>query len=96
MDEGVNLYETLPFYKIYKEVAKNVIQDKIITVNNKEIGVTINPINADECYLTLLNYSHKTIVPQISLKDGWEIKETTYGDIKEIPPCNGVFIKIGR
>lgn len=94
--EGTNLYETLPFYKIYREVAKNVIQDKIITASNKGIGVTINPLSENKSYVTLLNYSHRTIVPQISLKDGWKIKETIYGDIKEIPPCNGVFIKIGR
>ncbi len=90
--EGVDLYNTLPYYKIYREIAKDVIENKVIVVDDRNIGITVNPISHDECYVTMLNYSDKTIKPEAKIKEGWEIKEVVYGDINEIPLCNGAII----
>ncbi len=90
--EGTDLFNTMPYYKIYREVAQDIIKDKIIISENKNIGITINPINDNEVYATVLNYSDKTVYPEIVLKDGWKVKETIYGNTEEIPPCDGAFM----
>ena len=42
-------------------------------VDDRNIGITVNPISHDECYVTMLNYSDKTIKPEAKIKEGWEI-----------------------
>jgi len=91
--DGFNVY---PYYKIYKEVAKDVIRDKEIRVDNKNIGVTINSLSSKESYVTLLNYSDTEIKSEFVLNDEWEIKEVIYGDLKCIPACDGIFMKINK
>lgn len=94
--EGTDLYNKLSYYKFYKEVAKDIIENKIINVTNKEIGVTINPISDSECYAVLLNYHDQEIKPQIKLDDKWEISEVVYGDINAIPMCNATIVKVKK
>lgn len=92
--DGADFYNKVPYYKFYKEMAKEIIADKPIMVENQNIGVTINPINDSECFATLLNYSDENINIDLKIKDGWEIIEIVYGDVKKIPACDGVFLKL--
>ena len=94
--EGTDLYNTMPYYKVYQEIAKEKIADKLVVADDKNIGITINPVDKNNCFVTLLNYSDKEIKPDVKIKDGWKIKETVYGDINCIPKCDGVFLKISR
>ena len=94
--DGTDLYNTMPYYKIYKEIAKDIILDKIVTVDDRNIGITINPIDENNCYATILNYSDKEIKPDIIIKVGWEIKEVVYGNTDCISKCDGVFLKISK
>lgn len=91
--DGFNLH---PYYKLYKEVAKDVIADKEVIVEDKNIGVTINPVNNNECFVTLLNYSDKEIKTDVNINDNWKVQEVIYGDLNSIPACDGVFLKITK
>ena len=92
--EGADLYNTMPYYKLYMEVGKEILKDKIVRVDDRNIGVTIHPINDNECYVTLLNYSDKDIKPEIIMQEGWEISETVYGNDDSISKCDGAFLKL--
>ena len=94
--DGTDLYNTMPYYKIYKKIAKDIILDKIVTVDDRNIGITINPIDENNCYATILNYSDKEIKPDIKIKWGWKIKEVVYGNTDCISKCDGVFLKISK
>ena len=89
--DGFNLH---PYYKFYKEAAMDVIVDKEVIVEDKNIGVTINAIDDHESFVTLLNYSDKAIKPEIKINDHWSVEEVVYGDMNSIPACDGVFLKI--
>lgn len=94
--EGTDLYNTTPCYKIYKEVGKEVLKNKIVTADDRNIGITIHPVSDNECYVTALNYSDKDIVPDIQIKDGWEISETVYGNLEMLKKCDGAFLKLRK
>ena len=72
----------------------DVIVDKEVIVEDKNIGVTINAIDDHESFVTLLNYSDKAIKPEIKINDHWSVEEVVYGDMNSIPACDGVFLKI--
>jgi len=94
--EGTDLYNTMPYYKLYKSAAEDVLSRKIVSVDSKDIAVTINPESDNQCIVSLLNYSDKEVQPEVKLKDGWEIKEVLYGDLSRIPMCNAVFMRIEK
>ena len=87
-------YNTHDYYKLYKLAAAEVINNKIIRTDNSNLGVTVNPENDSTCLVTVLNLSDKEIVPSVTIKDGWKIKEIIYGDLSSIPACNGVILRL--
>ena len=87
-------YNTHDYYKLYKLAAAEVINNKIIRTDNPNLGVTVNPENDSTCLVTVLNLSDKEIVPSVTIKDGWKIKEIIYGDLSSIPACNGVILRL--
>ena len=89
--DGYNIY---PYYRLYSEVAKDIIKKKAVTADNKNLGVTINPESDTESLVTVLNYSDSEIVPEIRISEEYTLKEIIYGDIKVIPACDGMIMRI--
>lgn len=85
-----------PYYLVYKEVAKEIIEDKPVLVDDRNIGITVNPEDENTCVVTVLNYSDHTISPEIRIKDGWKIKEVLYGNPEAIPGCNGTILRLTK
>ncbi len=85
-----------PYYKLYEIVAKAIIDEKLVRVNDRNIGITVNPEDERHTLVTVLNYSDKDIAPKIKIKDGWSIKEMIYGNLDEIPHCDGVIMRLEK
>ena len=85
-----------PYYLIYKEVAKEIIDAKIVSTDDPNIGITINPESDNSLVVSILNYNDKPIVPDIKIKDGYKVKEVLYGNLNEIPGCNGTIIRLTK
>ena len=85
-----------PYYKLYKIVAEDVISEKPISTDNKNLFVTINPEDENNSIVSVLNYSDEDIVSDIRINDNWEIKEILYGNMESIPHCDGVILRITR
>ena len=81
---------------MYKEVAREWIEKKPILVDDRNIGMTVNPESESESLVTLLNYSDKDIVPEIRVNGEYEIKEILYGNTDLIPKCDGVILRVKR
>jgi len=83
-----------PYHKLYCLVADHIVKEHIVTVDNPAVGITHNPVNDCECYVTLLNYSNRDITPEIQIRAGWEIAEIIYGTPSCLKACDGTIIKI--
>lgn len=91
--DGYNKY---PYYRLYEMVAGDVASKKEVTVNDKNLGVTINPESDTSLLVSVLNYSDKEIKPDIKISDGWSIKDILYGDPDTLPMCDGVIMRITK
>ncbi|MBQ8743242.1 MAG: hypothetical protein IJZ03_09335 [Clostridia bacterium] len=89
-------FNKFPFYLMYKEVAREWIEKKPILVDDRNIGITVNPESESESLVTLLNYSDKDIVPEIRVNGEYEIKEILYGNTDLIPKCDGVILRVKK
>ncbi|MBQ7901570.1 MAG: cellulase family glycosylhydrolase [Clostridia bacterium] len=82
------------YYLIYKLIAKDAIDAKLLQTDNKNLGITINPESESNCIATALNYSDVDIEDDIRICHGWEIKEVLYGDLGHIPACDGAIVRL--
>ena len=89
--DGYNKY---PYYRLYKEVVRDTVNRKPVTVDDKDIGITINPESDTTALVTILNYSDKEISPNIRISESYMLKDILYGDIKSIPACDGVILRV--
>lgn len=85
-----------PYYLIYREVAKEIIQAKPVVVKDRNLGITINPENDNSMLVSVLNYSDHDIVPEIELKDEFKITDVLYGNMDAIAACDGVIFRITK
>lgn len=85
-----------PYYKLYKTVAEEVIKEKPVRTDNKNLFVTINPEDENNSIVSVLNYSDEDIVSDIGIDDDWKVKEILYGKLESIPHCDGVILRITR
>lgn len=66
-----------PYYKIYKEIS-NKLCNRIVTINNPNLGITRHPLSSDCCIIIVINYSELSVNSSLRLEDGWEIGEVFY------------------
>lgn len=85
-----------PYYKIYREIAKDIIAKKPVYTDNPDLGITVNPENEKTMLATVLNYSDKDIVPEVEIRHGYKIKEVLYGSLDNIPACDGVILRLEK
>ena len=64
---------------IYKLVAKEVIEKRILTQNNTYVGVTEHNISDNEKVVILINYDYDEATSDFNVKDGWKITDCLYG-----------------
>ncbi len=83
-----NAYNDTNYYKVYKEIFGNIIENRILNSNNPQIGVTLHKVSDTEYIATAINYSAQDQKTEFILKDGWNI-ETVYGNFDTIPKCDG-------
>lgn len=93
MSDGFN---TKPFYKLYKMVAKDIIADHVITSENSNICITHNKVNENEYYASVLNYSDVDLAFDVKVKEGWSISEVVYGSLDSLPHCDGTIVKLNK
>ncbi|WP_281865159.1 glycoside hydrolase family 2 TIM barrel-domain containing protein [Flavobacterium sp. GSB-24] len=64
---------------IYKEIAKPLINKRILKQSNSFIGTTEHEISAGEKVVILINYSAENSTAEIKIKEGWNVKSALYG-----------------
>ena len=85
-----------PYYELYREVAKDIISAKPVYTENPDLGITLNPENDSMILATVLNYSDKDIMGDFEIRNGYKIKEVLYGEIENIPACDGVILRLEK
>jgi beta-galactosidase len=78
------------YYKIYKEVAKTLIDERILTQDNQYVGVTEHTLNNDEKVVVMINYNSDNASIDFRIKAGWKISNSLYGGI---PAGNNIIRK---
>lgn len=68
------------YASIYKEIAKPLIEQRVLQQVNPFIGVTEHEINDKEKVVILINYSTEDIASEIKIKQDWTVKSALYGN----------------
>ena len=82
---------TSPYYKIYAEVAKGLINKKIVLSDNPNIGITIHRLDYSNYIAVAVNYSDKAQNPGLTIKGKYNL---LYGDTKMIAGCDAAILKV--
>ena len=69
------------YYKIYQQMAQPIIKSSILNQENPYIAVTEHELNENEKVIVLINYSPEIGVSTFTLKDGWTISKSLYGEL---------------
>ena len=85
-----------PYYLVYKEICRELLEEKVIKSNDPNLGLTVNPTGDGEYVVTVLNYSDTCRRNDTVIKDGYKIKEILYGSGEVIPACDGLILKIQK
>ena len=97
--ETMLLHETEAFeknhYKIYSEIFKDLISEKVLTVDEPLIGITYHK-EKDSVVAVLINYATREQRPQLKTKAGWKIDEVIYGDCGRIPACTALVVRVRK
>ena len=66
-------------YKIYDEIRKSIDTGKVVSCDNRMIGITEHPISENERVIVLTNYGEDA-VEAITLRDGWVLDKIHLGN----------------
>ena len=66
-------------YKIYDEIRKSIDTGKVVSCDNRMIGITEHPISENERVIVLTNYGDDA-VEAITLSDGWVLDKIHLGN----------------
>lgn len=83
-----------PYYTLYRCVAKEIIENKPLITDDANLGITVNPESDDTLLVTVLNYSDKSISPNLKIADGYRIEKILYGSLENVPACDGVILRM--
>jgi hypothetical protein len=72
--------ESSPYWKIYKEIAEDIIASKLVQKNNPQLSCTEHYINEKEAVVVIVNNSDKDITTTLGLKKDWKYMKAFYGD----------------
>ena len=91
--DGFNKY---PYYLLYQTVAKDIIENKPVVVDSKDLGLTLHPQNDGEYLVSILNYADRALTPDIKIAPDYSIKTVLYGKLDQIAACDGVIFSIEK
>ncbi len=78
------------FANIYREIAKPLIMDRILSQPNIYVGTTEHSINDKEKVVILINYNTEDVATNVIVKEGWKVSGSLYGIV---PSDNSYSIK---
>ncbi len=89
-----------PYYLIYDEIAKKIETTKVVSCENRMIGITEHPLNDAERIIVATNYGADADISFI-LNKGWKLKNTYLGCVNdlletEIKNCKTVVFSITK
>jgi len=73
-----------PYWAIYKELAKNIADGRILTKSSPFLGVTEHALSDSEKLIVTINYSPDDIEDQLHLQNGWRVEKVFRGNVKEL------------
>ena len=82
------------YYQVYKKAFADVLSKKYVTSGNKYVTVTEHE-SEDGIYCVALNHSNEPQKAQLNF-NGCEADKIYRGNIEEIPPFEGVIVKIKK
>ena len=87
--------DALPYYKIYQEIAAELLTDKLVTSQNSQIGITQHKLDQNHAVIVAINYSDKPQPLNLKIKDGWSLK-SFYGSVDDASACDGCIFQAYR
>ncbi|MBL7858598.1 MAG: cellulase family glycosylhydrolase [Cyclobacteriaceae bacterium] len=78
------------YSRIYTEIAKPLIEQRILQQSNSSIGTTEHTISEQEKVYILINYNSADITTRLIIKKGWKLGTALYG---VMPVSDSLFIK---
>jgi len=69
-------------YKIYDEVKKSIDSGKVVSCENRMIGVTEHPVSENERIVVLTNYGYDATA-QVVLDEGWLLDKVYLGNVTD-------------
>lgn len=72
-----------PYWKIYREIGKEVIATHIISKTKPLLAITEHEVEKDKRIAVIINMSATDLNDKLSLMKGWKISKVHYGKIDE-------------
>ena len=87
-------------YLIYDKIKESIKSEKVVSCENRLIGITEHPINENERFVVAINYGEDATA-SFKLKDGWSFEAANLGSINEsliadIENCKTIVFKIKK
>ena len=82
------------YHEIYRLAFAEKIASKALVSENPNLGVTLHPLGDGSLLASVLNYSDGEIAPELKLCEDLEIAQILYGDLKNIPACDGAILRL--
>lgn len=92
-------FESNPGWRIYAEIARDILQTKIVRSADPLVGVTEHFINESEAIVVLVNYAQEAKPLSVQFSDVWTMAQNFSGDggaTDMIPGNDAVVLKIVR
>lgn len=82
-----------PYYKFYKEIANDVLEQKIIRSDNPNICVTQHKLTEDSYIAVAINYSKDVQKTEFIVNKNMSVK-ALYGNVEYIDGCDALILEI--
>lgn len=82
-------------YRIYETVFCDTLNKKAVVTNNPSISMTEH-YNSNTAYIVMINYSNTTQATELTLQNGWTLKQTLLGDMDSIPGCDCTILELQK
>ena len=83
------------WYKIYREVAKSVLDGRVLVSNNPQILTTVHKLSDDKYLACAINYSDKPQPADFTVKEGWTLT-VIEGNAETLDACDGAFMQLNK
>lgn len=80
---------------LYKKACESVIDDKVITTDNRNIFITEH-YSTDGIYAVIINHNYEDIDLKLNVKEGYKIDKIYYGEKDKIKAYDTVVLKLRK